>query len=354
MKPLVSILIPAYNAERWLADTIESALGQTWPRKEIIVVDDGSRDHTLSIARQFASKNVCVVTQENQGGSAARNKAFALCQGEFIQWLDADDLLALDKIAKQMEAWVKCLNKETLLSAAWGYFIYRSHRARFEPTPLWADLSPLEWLVRKWENNAHMNPATWLVSRELTQRAGPWDTRLITGEDGEYFCRVILASSGIKFVEDARVFYRSTGSSGSYIGRSNKKIESQFLGMQLEIDHLRSRADSKRTRAACVTFLQTWLLHFYPDRLDIVRQGEQLAATLGGQLQTPHLRWKYAWIQKLFGWSVAKRATLQYNQWKRFILVAWDKALFDLEKRRRGPFNTGRPKACNHPLSPAG
>jgi glycosyltransferase involved in cell wall biosynthesis len=130
MKPLVSILIPAYNAQRWLADTIESALGQTWPQKEIIVVDDGSRDQTLSVARQFASKNVFVVTQENQGGSAARNKAFALCQGEFIQWLDADDLLAPDKIAKQMEAWVKCPNKETLLSAAWGYFIYRSHTGR--------------------------------------------------------------------------------------------------------------------------------------------------------------------------------------------------------------------------------
>src|SRR2546425_6261438 len=104
MQPLVSILIPAYNAEPWIADTIRSALAQTWPRKEIIVVDDGSRDQTLSIARQFASKNVSVVTQENQGASAARNRALALSQGKFIQWLDADDLIAPDKIAKQVEA----------------------------------------------------------------------------------------------------------------------------------------------------------------------------------------------------------------------------------------------------------
>jgi len=67
VKPLVSILIPAYNAERWIADTIRSALDQSWPRKEIIVVDDGSRDHTLSVARQFAGKEVSVVSQENQG-----------------------------------------------------------------------------------------------------------------------------------------------------------------------------------------------------------------------------------------------------------------------------------------------
>src|SRR5690242_2593971 len=102
MKPLVSILIPAYNAEPWIAGTIKSALDQTWSRKEVIVVDDGSRDRTLAVAKQFASKNVSIVTQQNQGASAARNKAFDLCQGDYIQWLDADDLLAPAKIAQQV------------------------------------------------------------------------------------------------------------------------------------------------------------------------------------------------------------------------------------------------------------
>src|SRR5438132_2627679 len=104
MQPLVSILIPAFNAERWIADTIESALGQTWQRKEIIVIDDGSTDQTLAIARQFACKAVSVTTQLNQGAAAARNKALSLSQGEYIQWLDSDDLLAPDKIAKQMQS----------------------------------------------------------------------------------------------------------------------------------------------------------------------------------------------------------------------------------------------------------
>src|SRR5438876_7489334 len=102
MEPLVSILIPAYNAERWIAETIQSALAQTWSKKEIIIVDDGSRDQTLAVAQQFTSRNVLVVTQENQGAAAARNRALEPCQGEYIQWLDADDLLAPDKIARQM------------------------------------------------------------------------------------------------------------------------------------------------------------------------------------------------------------------------------------------------------------
>jgi len=109
MKQLVSILIPAYNAEAWIADTIRSAIAQTWPRKEIIVVDDGSTDQTLAVARRFASKEIAVIVEgnsryhpKNQGASAARNHALSLSQGDYIQWLDADDLLSPDKIASQI------------------------------------------------------------------------------------------------------------------------------------------------------------------------------------------------------------------------------------------------------------
>src|SRR5438552_18444814 len=213
MPPLISILIPAYNAERWIADTIRSALGQTWSRKEIIVVDDGSRDRTLSLAREFASKTVSVISQENRGAAAARNRAFALSQGDYIQWLDADDLLSPRKIEKQMEAAEKCQNKRILISSGWGYFMYRPAKARFVSTPLWCDLTPLEWLLRKWEQNLHMQTATWLVSRELTEAAGPWDERLLNNDDGEYFCRVLTASRGVRFVADAKVFYRAAGAS---------------------------------------------------------------------------------------------------------------------------------------------
>jgi glycosyltransferase involved in cell wall biosynthesis len=131
MNPLVSILIPAYNAEEWIADTIRSTLGQTWPRKEIIIVDDGSTDRTLSIAREFASGDVSVFTQPNQGASAARNKAYAVSKGDYIQWLDADDLLAPDKLEKQMHAVSSCQSNRTLFSSAWAYFAYRRSKARF-------------------------------------------------------------------------------------------------------------------------------------------------------------------------------------------------------------------------------
>lgn len=344
MTPLVSILIPAYNSGRWIASTIQSAIAQTWPRKEIIVVDDGSNDQTLVTARQFESKGVRVVTQPNQGAAAARNKAFQLCHGDYIQWLDADDLLSADKIQRQMEAAEKCQSKLRLISCEWGYFRYRPMKARFAPTPIWCDLDPTEWLTRKWEGNLHMQTATWLVSRELTEAAGPWDTRLLGDDDGEYFFRVINASDGIRFVPQSRVYYRITPDSRlSYIGRSNEKMEAQFLGMKLQIEYLRAREDSNRVRAACVTYLQTWLRNFHPDRPDLVREAQQLAASLGDTLSLPKASWKYAWIEKLFGFAAAKQTELCYNRAKCSALRAWDKMMHFLSGKAACP-----PRNANH------
>jgi glycosyltransferase involved in cell wall biosynthesis len=335
VKPLVSILIPAYNAEEWLADTLRSATAQTWDRKEIIVVDDGSRDQTLTIARQFESGCVHIVTQANQGAAAARNKAFSLSQGDYIQWLDADDLMAADKITKQMEALSDSSSKLTLLSGGWGRFMYRHDRAKFIPTALWNDQSPVEWLIHKMGQNTYMQTASWLVSRELTEAAGPWDTRLLGDDDGEYFCRVLLASDGIRFVPTAKVFYRMAGAGSlSYIGTSDKKRAAQWLSMQLHISYLRSLEDSERVRAACVKFLQNWMVYFYPERLDIFRQAEDMARSLGGQLEIPRLSWKYSWIKATFGWRPARRAQLFLPGIRWSLARLWDRALFRIENRR--------------------
>jgi glycosyltransferase involved in cell wall biosynthesis len=334
MKPLVSILIPAFNSEKWIADTLRSAIAQTWQRKEIIVVDDGSCDETLAIARQFEVEKVCVVTQKNQGAAAARNKAFSLSQGDYIQWLDADDLLAPDKIDRQMEVLNQFQSKRVLVSSSWGRFFYRYNRMQWVTTALWCDLSPVEFLLRKMEQNLFMQTATWLVSRVLTEAAGPWDTKLLGDDDGEYFCRVFLASQYIRFVLEARVYYRVTSNSLSYIGRSNRKIEAQMHSMQLHIGYLRSMEDSDRVRAACVKYLQTWLINFYPERLDIVEQMEKMATELGGQLKTQRLSWNYSWIRAIFGWGLAKRVQLFMPQIKWSLVRFWDKALFRVESQK--------------------
>jgi glycosyltransferase involved in cell wall biosynthesis len=332
--PVVSILVPAYNSERWIAAALRSAVTQTWKHKEIIIVDDGSTDQTLAIARQFESDSVHVVTQENQGAAAARNKAFSLSRGDYIQWLDADDLLAPDKIEKQMEALGECGNKRTLLSSGWGRFMYRYDQAKFVPTALWCDLTPVEWLMRKMGQNLHMQTATWLVSRELTEAAGPWNTKLLGDDDGEYFCRILLASEGVRFVPEAKVYYRAAPNSLSYIGQSDRKREAQWHSMQLHIGYIRSLEDSDRVRDACVKYLQNWMVFFYPERLDIFRQAEEVARELGGQLVAPRLSWKYSWIKAIFGWRAARRAQLSLPSLRWSLVRLWDKALYRIEGRR--------------------
>lgn len=335
MKPLVSILIPAYNAEQWIADTIRSAVAQTWEPKEIVIVDDGSTDRTLAIARRFESESVRVVRQENQGAAAARNKAFSLCHGDYIQWLDADDLLAPDKVARQMEVLDLEGSRRRLVSSSWGHFMYRPYRAQFTPTALWCDLSPAEFLLRKMGQKISMQTATWLVSRELTEAAGPWDTSMFVDDDGEYFCRVLLKSDGIRFVREASVFYRSVGTTSlSYIGRSNRKLEALWRSVQLHIHSLRSLEDSGRVRDACIKHLQNYVIDFYPLRLDIVEQMHQTAKDLGGQLEeAPRLSWKYSWIKAVFGWDWAQRAQLLLPSLKWSLVRFWDKVAFRVESR---------------------
>ena len=293
--PLVSILIPTYNAQEWISDSIESALAQSWSRKEIVIVDDGSRDKTLEVVRRYESKDVHVVRQENQGAAAARNTAFAHSQGDYIQWLDADDLLGVDKIRRQLESAAQSSDPRILFSSAWAYFMYRPEAAQFKPTQLWEDLAPVDWMLTKWTHNLHMQTATWLVSRELTESAGPWNTKLLGDDDGEYFSRVVLRSRAIQFVPDAKVYYRVVGTGRlSHIGRSNAKLEAQLRSMLLQIGYVRSIEDGARVHAAIVQYLQTWLPHFYPERPDLVSQMESVASEAGGVLTTPQIGWKYA------------------------------------------------------------
>jgi glycosyltransferase involved in cell wall biosynthesis len=342
MKPLVSILIPAYNSEEWIADTLRSALAQTWQRKEIIVVDDGSRDRTAEVARQLASKEITVVSVENAGAAAARNHALKLSQGDYIQWLDADDLLAPDKIERQLLALGEVEDRKILLSSPWAYFNYRTNRARFVPTSLWHDLSPVEWLLRKMGENLHMQTATWLTSRELADAAGPWDTRLIGDDDGEYYCRVLRASNGTRFVPEAKVFYRVTSSNRwSYIGTSDKKKTAMLLSMKLHVKYLRSLEDSERVRKACLTYMQNWFHNFYPDRQDIVAELQSLAGELHGHLAPPRLRWKYAWMEPIFGLQAAKSAQMVLPQMKASLIRSWDKAMYRLETRNAGVSDAG-------------
>jgi glycosyltransferase involved in cell wall biosynthesis len=316
---LVSILIPAYNAQRWLAKSVESALAQQWQRNEIIVVDDGSSDETLRVARSFASRGVKVLTQRNAGAARARNVALSHAQGDFIQWLDADDLLRPHKIEQQMARFAgRGAERKLLATCAWGRFFEAPDRTTFRPDALWQTLAPADWICAKFNHNAFMFPATWLVSRKLIDAAGSWDERLSLDDDGEYLCRLVRHCEQVEFVPDAHCHYRVGNASSLSWRKSPIALASAHASMAACVDHLLALEDSPRTRAACLTFVQDVHVQFQPDHTRLIEACRDLASRLGGTLSAPAERARFKVLRQLIGWRAANAArsrTAHLRQW---------------------------------------
>jgi glycosyltransferase involved in cell wall biosynthesis len=300
---LVSIIIPCYNAARWLAETVESALAQTWPEKEIIVVNDGSSDDSLGIAGSFVARGVTVIDQPNRGASAARNRGLQAARGGLVQFLDADDLLSPDKIAAQV-GMLASRPAGTLATCAWGRFQTDPQAARFVDDVVFRDFAPLDFLVLSGNTGAMMHPSAWLVPRAVADRAGPWDESLSLNDDGEYFCRVTLAGAGLAFCPSGRSLYRS-GLPGSLSQqRGLRARRSQYHSVELIEARLRGTEDSARTRQAAANHYQRFIHDFFPSPPELMQVAERRIAALGcSTLDAPPMGPKTAALARLLGWK---------------------------------------------------
>ena len=311
---LVSIIIPCYNSEQWLNETLKCILEQTWTNKEVIVVDDGSTDNSLAVAKSFESSIVKVISQENKGASAARNVALKEVQGDFIQYIDADDLLAPDKIELQLKLLEQNPNSNVVASSEWARFYHHPQEALFIPQLLWRDMSVVDWLICAWENHLMMPSGGWLVPRKISEKAGFWNEDLSVNDDGEYFTRVILASEGVKFCPGARFYYRS-GISGS-LSKSNseKARKSEFLALSLGTSNLLNRENSPRTRQVCATVFQRFIYEVYPDVPELsIKAAAKVQEFGGSNLQATGGK-MFQLLSKFVGWKKAKKIQRVFYQ----------------------------------------
>jgi len=113
-----------------------------------------------------------------------------------------------------------------------------------------------------------------------------------------------------------------------------RKVDAKFFAMQVQIASLRSLSDKEDDRASCVTYLQQWLIHFHPERPDIVAQMSAMAKELGGTLHTPRLPWKYRWLEVFLGLHWAKVVQMKLRDGKCLLLSGWDRMLLRIENRR--------------------
>lgn len=327
MTPLVSILIPAYNAERFIEETIESAIGQTYSRVEVILVNDGSTDRTLQLASRYQSPSFKVVEQSNAGGPAARNTALRHAQGDYFQWLDHDDVLHPRKVAEQMQLAGRLDDDRILFSSKSGTFFYRPEKARFSPNGLWKDLTPRDYFFEKFGQDKWLQTSAWLVSRRISESAGPWWENRSADDDGEYFCRVVKACGAIRFVPEAESYWRVANplSFSNSRSRSRAAMEALLASTFRCIEHFLDFEDSAASRAACVTFLKNRLIYFYPEQPELLERIYMRARELGGSLSEPPLLWQYDLLNRLFGWRTARAANNFIPAFKTGLLSSWDK-----------------------------
>lgn len=325
--PLVSVLIPAYNAEETLGATVESVLGQTWSSVEVVVVDDGSQDRTAAVAEGYGGARV--VRQENRGAAAARNEALRHASGAYVQFLDADDILAPRKIEAQV-ARLEAASGRTIATGPWSRF-YGAEPPDVVPAtqPDFRDYDdPLDWLVQSWNGRGTMPPLAWLLPRAVVEAAGPWNEALSLDDDGEYFARALLAADGIAFCSDAVAYYRSGRPSLS--GRRDRAaLESQFKVIQLSADRLLDREDSPRTRHAAACRWQGFMYGSYLSAPDLAARAEAEVERLGGGSWELRVSRPIRPIRGLVGWRAAIRLQRAY--------AALTAPLRSLRRSTRGP-----------------
>ncbi len=180
--PLVSIIMPARNAEKYLSQAIESFLNQTYPNKELILIDDGSRDSTLTIAVSYSKSHPQIKVYKNQtsqGIASTRNQALALTQGKYIGHLDADDQLHPQAITKALQL---LQSKKNLALVYSGYYTINKQNNITDhylaPPFSTQNLSQLGW--------QHFG----MYRKSIALRIGGFNENLITCSDGDFFMRL--------------------------------------------------------------------------------------------------------------------------------------------------------------------
>jgi glycosyltransferase involved in cell wall biosynthesis len=286
---------------------LESALAQTYSRIQVIVVDDGSTDSSPNIAKAFESKGVRVIRQNNLGQAGALNTALDASEGQYIQYLDADDILDPRKIEIQVAKLDKA-GPTAVAAGEWARFRCEVSEAVFKPERVWQDLSPVDWLVESWSGGGMMHVAAWLIPRKVALEAGPWveSLRWAANLDAHFFTRALLASSKCIFCQDAKSYYRS-GYASMSSWRSPRSREATLEVLFYTGEALLRRENSPKTRRAFADNLQRYVFSTYPHHRKLVSVAEKRIKALGGSDLPLTAGPVQLWVSQIVGWKLGKR-----------------------------------------------
>jgi glycosyltransferase involved in cell wall biosynthesis len=212
--PLISVIIPAYNAERTIKRTIESVLNQTFSDLELIIINDGSQDSTLEIVSKISDPRIKVFSYPNSGSNPTRNRGFSHSVGEFVAFLDADDLWTSDKLEAQLKALQT--NPKAAVAYSWTDFIDESDKFLRQGSHLTENGNVFAKLLLTCFVVSGSNP---LIRRQAFMDVGGFDESLVASQDFDLYLRLAARYEYVA-VPFSQVLYRiSTNSMCSNIRR---------------------------------------------------------------------------------------------------------------------------------------
>ena len=201
----ISVIIPAYNAERTIIKTVESVIQQTFSDFEIIVIDDGSTDRTLELLRDIKDNRLKIFSYENGGLPVARNRGIARATGEFISFIDADDLWTPDKLELQLAALQQ--NSEAGVAYSWtAYFIDGREESIFPYNPVFFEGNVYDKLL---VNNFVASGSNILARKKAIESVGKFEPTLKSCEDWDYYIR-LAAKWHFVLVPQHQILYRQS------------------------------------------------------------------------------------------------------------------------------------------------
>lgn len=206
--PLVSICVPAHNAERFICQAIESALGQTWPLREVIVVDDGSTDATPEILADFGDRITCL-SQQHGGANPSRNAAMRVARGDWLLFLDADDYLLPGKLEQQMhEGRLLEGAHDNQLAALFGPVLEERWTNGEPGVPILSPWRPELDFAEQWLRWTLPQTSGVLWNRQAFSELGGWNEDQPTCQDFECYLRLLQSGREYRFTRHAGMVYR--------------------------------------------------------------------------------------------------------------------------------------------------
>lgn len=273
--PLVSIIIPAYNAGEYIFETLQSVLNQNYQNVEIIVVNDGSTDDTSSIIKPLIDNpKLQVINQNNKGAAAARNAGYARARGRYIKFLDGDDLINPDMITQQVALIIE--NPGCLISAQWGRF-YGNDLDTFKPSreECWQTMASIDWIFSSWKKTQSTTvPGIFLIPREIIDVAGIWNENLSLLDDTEYFTRTILAAEKVVFSEQSILYYRSGLKNNLSNTQSYKGFQSAYQALKNTTNAILKKRNDYDAKLLCSNIWQLFIFNLYPEHPDLIAQAK--------------------------------------------------------------------------------